>query len=167
MINKKICIIGDYGVGKTSLLHQFKHEQFSNNYRTTIGIKIDTSFLTLTSGEKVRLVIWDLEGCSTITETNKSYLKGADGYLLVGDATRMSTIDTLITLDKEISSVLVNKPKMVLLNKFDLKDKREISRETIVELNNEGLQPIVSSAKNGTGVENAFHGLVGKLTNTL
>ena len=82
MIKKKICLIGEFAVGKTSLIQQYVKGIFSEDYLTTVGVKIDQRQETIAE-KKVLLMIWDLAGRDQFANVQKSYLRGADGFLFV------------------------------------------------------------------------------------
>ena len=87
MIQKKICMLGAFAVGKTSLVQRFVKSLFSDRYLTTVGVKIDKKIVTVGDTE-VSLVLWDLAGEDEFQSVQTSYLRGASGYLLVIDGTR-------------------------------------------------------------------------------
>ena len=87
MIQKKVCLLGGTGVGKTSLVAQFVHSIFSDKYLTTVGVKIDKKSVDV-DGTDVELVIWDVYGHDDFQKLRVSYLRGTSGYLLVADGTR-------------------------------------------------------------------------------
>ena len=93
MLQKKICLLGAFGVGKTSLVRRFVDSIFSDAYLTTVGVKIDKKLLTVGS-EQIALILWDIAGEDDIAAVRMSYLRGAAGYLLVIDGTRPETLDT-------------------------------------------------------------------------
>ena len=84
MIQKKICLLGGFGVGKTSLVAQFVHSLFSDKYLTTIGVKIEKKSVPVDETQ-VELVIWDIYGHDDFQKLRTSYLRGASGYLLRGN----------------------------------------------------------------------------------
>ena len=84
MIQKKVCLLGTSGVGKTSLVAQFVHSMFSEKYLTTVGVKIDKKTVPL-NGTEVTLVLWDLAGDAYFQRLLSSSLRGTSGYLLVAD----------------------------------------------------------------------------------
>jgi len=90
MIKKKICMVGDFSVGKTSLTQKFVNNVFSEKYLTTIGVKIDTVEVNET-----KLIVWDVAGRDSLSPINASYLVGAAGVVLVADGTRPSTVADL------------------------------------------------------------------------
>src|ERR1700733_1854956 len=81
---KKVCMVGQFGVGKTSLVRRFVDSIFDERYLTTIGVKIDRKDVTVGS-DSVTLMLWDLAGEDDLAQLNDSHLRGASGYILVGD----------------------------------------------------------------------------------
>ena len=94
MIRKKVCLLGSFAVGKTSLVRRFLHSEFSDRYQTTVGVKVDKKELEI-DGQAITLVIWDLYGEDRWQEVRGSYLRGASGGFLVADATRLETLDVV------------------------------------------------------------------------
>ena len=87
MIQKKVCMVGVYGTGKTSLVRQFVHAKFSEKYLSTVGVKIDRKPVRA-ADQDVNLLLWDLEGRDEVQDINTSYLRGAAGIFYVVDGTR-------------------------------------------------------------------------------
>lgn len=85
---RKICLLGDFAVGKTSLVSRFVRNTFSEKYLTTVGVKVDSRALELADGRALKLVVWDLAGKSELDSMNRSYIRGASGLMLVADGTR-------------------------------------------------------------------------------
>ena len=94
MIQKKVCMVGVFGTGKTSLVQQFVHSMFSERYLSTVGVKIDRKPLEL-DGTALTLVLWDLAGRDKHEDITSSYLRGAHAVLYVADGTRKETCDQL------------------------------------------------------------------------
>src|SRR5215211_7084781 len=93
VVQKKICMLGGFSVGKTSLVKRFVESVFSETYLTTVGVKIDKKTVDL--GERaVNLILWDVAGEDDISAVRMSYyyLRGCAGYVLVADGTRPSTL---------------------------------------------------------------------------
>jgi small GTP-binding protein len=156
-IQKKICMIGDFGVGKTSLVARFVRQTFSEKYLTTVGVKIDTKLVKLPDGREVKLVLWDIAGNNALTTTTASYLRGAAGFLLVVDGTRSPTWDSALKLHEDIIKQLGEKPFVVmLLNKADLDNQWEMDEQFIEERKQQGWRVLSTSAKTGMNVEEAF-----------
>ena len=80
-LTKKVCIIGDFAVGKTSTVARCVHNVFSDKYLTTVGVKIDTKEVVLEDSEKtVKMIIWDIAGTDRFSAVEFSYLRGSSGY---------------------------------------------------------------------------------------
>jgi small GTP-binding protein len=169
MISKKICMVGAFGVGKTSLVARFVSSVFSDKYLSTVGVKVDKKTLTV-DGKEVLLMLWDVAGEDDSTRVNMSYIKGAAGYLLVIDRTRKATLTTARELkarvDKEAPMMGGgggSVPFVAVLNKSDLTEKLEITDADITALGGEGWTVLASSAKSGENVEAAFAALARKV----
>jgi small GTP-binding protein len=155
VIQKKICTVGAYAVGKTSLLARFVKSLFDEKYLTTIGVKIDKKIVTV-AGQEVMLMLWDLAGEDEFSQVKTSYLRGASGYLLVADKTRPHTLETAIQLKARIENEVGEIPFILVINKSDLVDESKIDKSQINKLAQNGWQVIETSAKTGQGVEEAF-----------
>lgn len=156
-VTRKICLVGDFGVGKTSLVARFVNQIFSEKYQTTVGVKIDTKLIELAE-RRIKLVIWDLAGKNTLDATRLNYLKGAAGLLLVADGTRESTLRTALYLwmqARQAASDPQNLPAVLLINKHDIVGQWEVTPEAI-EHARQSLPVLLSSAKSGDGVEQGF-----------
>lgn len=164
MIQKKICMIGDFAVGKTSLVARFVRQTFSDKYLTTIGVKIDTKLINLPN-EQIKLILWDIAGSDGLSTVTASYLRGAAGYLLVVDGTRKPSWDAALNLQQLVNSQIGNKPFILLLNKADLQEQWEIDNLDVTKQLQQGRTVIHTSAKIGMGVEEAFTQLAMKLLN--
>jgi len=162
MKTRKICLLGDFAVGKTSLIARFVTNVFHERYQTTVGVKIDTKEVSV-AGQDVKMVIWDLAGSSALSSTSFNYLRGASGYVLVADATRGSTFETAKTLHASAQKFLGSVPFVVLLNKSDLTMQREIAQSSATDLCAHGWSAFDTSALSGENVERAFLELAGRL----
>lgn len=156
MIQKKVCMIGTSAVGKTSLVSKFVHSIFSDKYLTTVGVKIDKKTLVV-DGTDLSLVLWDLAGDDDFQRLQTSYLRGSAGFLLVADGTRGATLDQVLEVHRRIMApVNTPVPCVLALNKADLHAQWEVGEARIADLTGEGWEIIRTSAKAGTGVEEAF-----------
>jgi len=164
VIQKKVCLLGAYGVGKTSLVSRFVHSMFSEKYMTTIGVKIDKKGIDLEK-DKVELVIWDIYGQDDFQKVRMSYLRGASGYLLVLDGTRGGTLDIALGLQDSAVKTIGEVPFIVVVNKADLSGQWEISDRDLMQLTNRGWRVIKTSAKTGGAVEAAFATLAHAMVN--
>ena len=133
MIQKKVCLIGAFAVGKTSLVARFIKSIYSDQYLTTVGVKVDKKTVTV-AGQEVNLLVWDLAGEDEFQKVQMSYMRGAGGYLLVADGTRRNTIETARMLHDRAVAALGKLPFVFLLNKADLTDEWEVEEPIIAEL---------------------------------
>ena len=158
-LKKKICMVGQFGVGKTSLVRRFVDSIFDERYLTTLGVKIDRKEVTLGSAS-VTLMIWDLAGEDDLAQLKVSHLRGASGYILVADGCRAASLMKAVELQRRIVGQMGPLPFVLVLNKADLRDQWEV-QDTAVRQN--GWPTFETSAKAGSGVEEMFLALAGKL----
>lgn len=158
MIKKKICLVGSFAVGKTSLVRRFVTGIFSDDYLTTVGVKIDKKTM-IVGNQEVRLMIWDIAGRDDLQAIQKNYLRGASGFFFVADGTRRETVDEVL---EEIEAIESENPGvpclLMLLNKADLSSDWEMDDTAVRELRTR-FPVYVTSAKTGEHVEEAFEEL--------
>ena len=155
MLQKKICLVGSSAVGKTSLVTRFVSSKFSDKYLTTVGVKIDRK-IVLAAQQSVNLLLWDLNGDDEFQKLQMSYLRGAAGYLLVADGCRRTTLETAFDLRQRIMAIIGNVPCVLAINKTDLRDEWEITETELQHLRGAGWWVVPTSAKQNTGVDEAF-----------
>jgi small GTP-binding protein len=155
---KKICMLGGFSVGKTSLVKRYVSSVFSETYMTTVGVKIDKRIVELL-GRTVNLILWDLAGEDDVASLRMSYLRGAAGYVLVADGTRPSTLAVALSLRERAEASYGILPFVLLLNKNDLVDQWAVSEAEIARLRDAGWWVQSTSARTGEGVEDAFMSL--------
>jgi len=163
---RKICMIGDFAVGKTSLVSRFVHSTFGEQYLTTVGVKIDTRIIILSSGDQLKLVLWDIAGKSAFARIDTNYLRDASAYLMVVDGTRPATLDSAIGLQQAVEQQLGPVPFGVMLNKADLVDQWAVDDDLRSSLDARGWSLSHTSARTGDGVEQAFSRLGSKLVHS-
>lgn len=162
MLQKKICMVGAFATGKTSLVARFVNSIFSENYHTTVGVKIDKK--TVNIDEKtINLILWDLYGEDEFQKIRMSYLRGSSGYLLVVDGTRKNTLEKAFDLQIRVEESIGKVPFIMILNKWDLTDEWEIDPVEIDAIKQKGWIVIKTSAKNGLGVAEVFQTLAEKI----
>jgi small GTP-binding protein len=162
MVSKKICLLGEFGVGKTSLVRRFVHDMFDDEYITTIGVKVSEKVLppVKKNGKlfQFRFMIWDIAGSEEGRIRNENYWTGASGALIVTDLTRTGTseysrqiMDQFNAMNKEAHVVIVG-------NKADLFDESELAEHEKSLGKTLGVEtPIVlTSAKTGLSVQESF-----------
>ncbi len=159
MIKKKICMLGAFAVGKTSLVQQYVHSIFSEKYQTTVGVKIDKKTLTMESGA-IDLILWDIHGEDAFQSVRASYLRGAAGLLIVVDGTRRATLNTAFDLKARATETVGAVPTILVFNKSDLAADWEITPAELAQVRQKGAVTVETSAKTGSGVEETFEMLV-------
>jgi len=165
MIQKKVCVLGAAGVGKTSLTAQFVYSKFSEKYLSSMGVKIDKKVVSL-DGRDVNLMIWDIHGEEKYKKIPTSYLRGASGIMLVIDGTRRNTLDVAQEILKRVEEELGHIPHIYLLNKSDLQDDWSIKGTDIQTLEATGNPVFLTSAKTGDNVELSFFNIAKAMVNT-
>jgi small GTP-binding protein len=161
-LTKKVCMIGSFAVGKTSLVRRFVEGIFSDRYLTTVGVKIDRKRLTV-GDQGVHLILWDLAGDDELMRPRPSYLRGTSGYILVADGSRRVTVERAIEIQERATSISGPVPGVVALNKADLQPEWEVGMPEIQRLSERGWPCMLTSAKLGDGVEALFRSLAEKM----
>jgi len=153
----KLLLIGDSSVGKTAILLRFSDDSFSPNFISTIGIDFRIKTVEI-RGKKIKLQIWDTAGQERFHTITTSYYRGAMGILLVYDITRPTSFDNLAKwLRTIIEHSSTDVEKMILGNKCDMEEQRQISKEKGESIAREnGITFLETSAKNNINVEEAF-----------
>ncbi len=163
MLQRKVCLLGQFAVGKTSLVRRFVEGRFDDRYLGTIGVKISRRRMVV-GEQEVQLLLWDLAGGEDYSRMAASYLRGAAGALIVCDRTRPDTMDALAAYTEQLQAV---SPKAVTVyagNKSDLGDEIQVSEADVAAMAATLPGPFVlTSALTGIGVEHAFELLVDRL----
>ena len=163
VVQKKVCLLGDFAVGKTSLVRRFVDGRFDDRYLSTIGVKITRKPMELDE-YTLNLLIWDLAGGDDFSKAGASYLRGAVGALLVCDLTRPETLAKLQFYAGQLRDLNADAVLVFAGNKVDLEEERRISDEEITavceKLNGRYLE---TSAKTGLHVEVAFQHLADQI----
>jgi len=164
VIQKKVCMVGVFGTGKTCLVQQYVHSIFAAKYLTTVGVKIDRKDVQ-SNGEDIRLMLWDLEGRDGIRDVNASYVRGAHGIIYVADGTRPETAAQIAELRDKVVNEIGAVPSVVALNKADLTNEWKLGAAEESSLKATGMHTLRTSAKTGEGVEPAFQWLTDSMMN--
>lgn len=162
MIQKKICMLGAFAVGKTSLVRQFVESIYSDKYHTTVGVKIDKKQVSA-AGQEVNLLLWDIQGEDGVQKLRPAYLRGSAGYILVIDVTRRSTLDTAYAIQQSAQEIIGLVPFVVVVNKTDLVGEWDLDDQAIDNLSRNNWTVYRTSAKTGQHVEEAFLTLTRKI----
>lgn len=153
----KVLLIGDSGVGKSSLLLKFTDRVFTDHYISTIGV--DFKIQTLQMDDKIiKLQLWDTAGQERFRTITTSYYRGAHGIIIVFDITDKESFANIKTWMTEIDRFASdNVCKILIGNKSDLEKHREVSKEDAKELANKyKIDYIEASAKDSTNVQQLF-----------
>ena len=163
MIQKKICMVGVFATGKTSLVRQFVFSKFSERYHSTVGVKIDRKRVTV-GDRDVNMLLWDLEGRDGVQELQTSYLRGASGIIYVCDGTRPETFEQVFELRTLVDQTVGTVPSVLALNKADLASEWRIADAQVSQIEDSKWHVLRTSAKTGQGVEDAFLWMANAMT---
>jgi len=162
MLKKKICMLGSFGVGKTSLTARFVLSMFDEKYHTTLGVKVDKKVLQI-NGTDLTLMLWDMAGEEEDAPIKLNYVRDAAGYLLVIDGTRGATFNVAQSIQDRVRTNIGPLPFVVAINKTDQRENWEIQESQLRELATLGGPLFETSAKTGDKVEEAFLTLAGMI----
>lgn len=123
----KVCLIGDFAVGKTSLIRRFTESRFSESYLSTIGIRVSRKTLQTSDSSTLTLMIWDTAGGEPFTTVVRSYYRGSRGAALVCDVTRPETVTSLMRYAREFHTVNPGVSLIMMANKIDLRSERAVT----------------------------------------
>ena len=115
----KIMLLGDIGVGKTSLARRFVFDRFESDYKTTIGVDILTHDVDC-DGQTLRMILWDTDGDFGQHIFETAYARGASGAIIVCDASRPSTTLKMTNLARGFGDHFPGRPWRCVINKVDL-----------------------------------------------
>lgn len=156
IVQKKICLLGDYSVGKTSLIRQYVEERFDETYLSTIGVHMSRKRLER-SEHQLDFFIWDLAGGEDFNNIGRNYLLGAAGALIVCDLTRPNTLPLLTYYAEQMRSINEKAALVFIGNKVDLVKNQTLLHDdlqtAIAPFSNSYL---LTSAKTGHNVNSAF-----------
>ncbi|HUY00407.1 MAG TPA: Rab family GTPase [Candidatus Deferrimicrobium sp.] len=152
----KVVLVGEEGVGKTSLILRYINNSFTENYIPTLGVNFTTKDLQ-TSG--IRLIIWDIGGQAAWKSKLPLYLKGADGAIISFDLTRIHTFSAIEDWISRIQTITEQHiPFVVVGNKKDLKKDRKVQEKEVKNFLKKQSFSIYfeSSAKTGENIDTFF-----------
>jgi len=155
-VSAKVMLLGEIGVGKSSLARRFVFDRFDADYKSTIGVDILTHDATLADGQILRLVLWDTDGDFGARIFETVYVKGASGALIVSDATRPATLAKAAILDAQFGEAFPGRPTRVIVNKIDLVEMESQAFEAAGVAADAVLR---TSAATGEGVGALFAGM--------
>ncbi len=155
MFAYKIVIIGDFGVGKTSLIKRFVDNSFSEDYLSSIGVTISKKQLISKNGTESTMMIWDTEGQTEHKAIFKQYLNGAKAFIIVADLSRGETIKSIKQHIELCQEVVSSAPICIALNKSDI-ESCEYSIEALKNIAPNILSVYKTSAKLGDAINEIF-----------
>jgi small GTP-binding protein len=163
-IQKKICLLGDFGVGKTSLVNRFVEGRFDDKYLSTMGVKISRKTLTRSYG-KMNMLVWDLAGGNGFEASASTYMQGATGALIICDLTRRDTLAACENYARQIRTMNLGVQLVFVGNKADMDGERVVSvPDMLAALSVFGERTFfLTSAKTGEQVEETFTYLAEKI----
>jgi small GTP-binding protein len=162
-IVKKICILGDLYVGKSSLIKRYVINQYSDVYKPTIGSQVLKKTMLMDFEPKrpqkvnLTILIFDLIGHLEFKKLLKTYFLGAEGALVIGDFTREETITSMLEWHRRFKEVVGYRPVLFLGNKVDLFVDKDPNINLLEQVTAEAdTSYLLTSAKTGENVEKAF-----------
>ena len=163
----KIILVGDPGVGKTSIMTKFVSNEFQNTYLSTIGVEFKSKEIHINNNTCARLKIWDTCGQEKFRAITRQYFKNSEGVFVVFDLTNKETIKKLDIWMKDIKDNIDNDYFIFLIgNKSDVKERDlTIAEEAKQFAINKKINYYEVSAKTGSGIYNIFEKMASKLIN--
>lgn len=164
-ITKKVCLLGDFAVGKTSLVRRYVYSIFEDRYLATIGVRVSRKvlhFADVAADDEttLTLMLWDIAGSDVFTRMRTSYLRGAGGVVLVCDLTRPETLPNLKGYLAVLRDLNMQIPLVLAANKCDLIDQIELSTAELEDFATLLTAPYyLTSAKDNIAVDAAFEHL--------
>ena len=162
-LSKKVALLGDFAVGKTSLIQRFVYDRFDERYKTTIGVKVSRKSLMYThKAESVEVVmmVWDLAGHEDFQSVQTRYLGGTTGAILVCDLTRAATLDTLTQQTDTLRQTSPDIHLVLAANKMDLTAEQQVAEADLaMRAADLSIPYYLTSAKTGQHVEDLFRQL--------
>jgi Ras-related protein Rab-5C len=163
MLTAKVMLLGDMGVGKTSIMYRLVYDRFEGNYKSTLGVEISTHDVWPDAddvADPVRCIIWDADGDFGRLILDTVYVSGAHGAIIMSHVTRPQTITRMLELAHNFEARFPGRPYRALVNKIDLVEAAEATtRRTQLER----LDVEFVSAKTGVGVAKSIAALAGAI----
>ena len=135
---------------------------FSSGYQSTLGVRITRAIVAISERLK-ELVVWDIKGESEFYRIDPAYLYGSDGYVLVADGTRRTTLDHAMYLQTRMKEIVGKIPCVLLINKADLGDIWEMDDALLSTIRSQVQDVHTCSARSGLTIHNAIDTLARKM----
>lgn len=166
-VSKKVCLLGDFAVGKTSLVRRFVYDLFDEKYISTIGVKVSRKTVAVPTVDgavvELTMMLWDLAGSEDFSQMRGSYMRGAAGAILVCDLTRPESLANLDGYLADLRQVSPQAMVIVVANKSDSPDQHLLLSQVEAGAARLGAKCFVTSARTGENVEDVFRDLGRKL----
>ncbi|MEW6642248.1 MAG: hypothetical protein AB1586_17210 [Pseudomonadota bacterium] len=146
-------LLGDMGVGKTSIMYRVVYDRFDGQYKTTLGVEVLSYDVPAVGGDPLRFVLWDTDGDFGTQIFDTVYVTGASAAIIVSDVTRPQTVTRMIELIHGFEARFPGRPYKALLNKTDLPEAAG-SAGRLAEVAKSNLKLV--SAKTGAGIVESF-----------
>ena len=162
-ISKKVCLLGDFAVGKTSLVRRFVYDLFDEKYISTIGVKVSRKTVAVPTEDgavvELTMMLWDLAGSEDFSQIRGSYMRGAAGAILVCDLTRPQSLASLDGYLADLRQVSPQALVIVVANKSDSPEQQLLLSQVQEGAARLGAKCFVTSARTGENVEDIFRHL--------
>lgn len=162
-VSKKVCLLGDYAVGKTSLVRRFVYDLFDEKYISTIGVKVSRKTVAVPREDgpfvELTMMLWDLAGSEDFSQMRGSYLRGSAGAILVCDLTRPDSLEATASYLADLHKVSPEAISILVANKSDSPEQRLRLQEIRGLADSLGIDWFVTSAATGDNVEEMFRHL--------
>jgi small GTP-binding protein len=171
-VSRKVCLLGDFAVGKTSLVRRYIYNLFDDRYLSTIGVKVSRKAISVPCGNELldlSMMIWDLAGSDEFSHVRTSYLRGAAGAVLVCDLTRPQTLSSLRAYACDLLLANPNAKFVLAANKVDLAANAAPEAEVLLPVQVDEFARAcdapwtLTSARTGDEVETLFRRLAAAL----
>ncbi len=154
MLTAKVMLLGEMGVGKTSIMYRLVYDRFEGQYKTTLGVEVLSYDVPVAAAdEPTRLVLWDTDGDFGKQIFDTVYVTGAAAAIIVSDATRPHTVSRMVELAHSFEARFPGRPYKALVNKIDIPEAAG-SIERVGELAKSSVKFV--SAKTGVGITECF-----------
>jgi len=159
----RISLLGDSGVGKTSVINKYLFDTFSETQTSSIGIERTEKIIKMNDGHELKVIIWDTAGQERFKAMATNTIKGAQGIVLVFDITNRKSFDSLPNWKNEVKNFKDNIPIVLFGNKCDLLNEADVDNDEAVKFaQNNGMEYFETSAKQNINIEQGFKSIIEK-----